>query len=314
MSVTRGRAAVATVAGVALVTAVGGALASSASGVTAVAPDAPRLMVSDDGRHWQGRLDSALFGDDLLLVPGADTTGTFWVKNVSTGPATLAARLVDVTTSSAAFAERVTVSSHSDLDLGDLPPVTLADDGCTLVLAPLRLAAGQEAPVTVSVALDESAGAGTGGQTLDFGVLVTLTGLAGGARPAGCSAAGTADPGDDASAGGAGGDRVSSATVEAVAGRASSADEAGGAATSVDVARRSGGAVGSDEPADADAGPRDGTDLPVHALGVPDDFVPRPLRGSWLPLLIAAIAVLSGAFVAVGRRRAGVDHDAGEQP
>ncbi|MBF4599934.1 hypothetical protein ITJ55_03835 [Frigoribacterium sp. VKM Ac-1396] len=305
MPVRHGRPVVAAVTAAALVAAVGGALATPAP---AVAGEAPRLMVSDDGRHWQGRLDSALFGDDLRLVPGASTTGTFWVKNVSTGPATLGARLVDVTASSAAFAETVTVSSHSDLDLGEVPPVTLADDGCTPVLAPVRLAAGQEAPITVAVALDESAGAGTDEQTLDFGVLVTLTGLTGGALVAGCAGAETSDPGvgDDATPGGAGGDRASSATVEAVATRASSAAPAGGAASSVDGTRGSGGGVGS----------WGDTDLPVHALDALDDFVPSPLRGSWLPLLIAAIAVLSGAFVAVGRRRAGVDDDgaSGEQP
>jgi hypothetical protein len=301
--VRHGRPVVAAVTVAALVAAVGGALATPSP---AVAGEAPRLMVSDDGRHWQGRLDSALFGDDLRLVPGASTTGTFWVKNVSAGPATLGARLVDVTASSAAFAETVTVSSHSDLDLGDVPPVTLADDGCTPVLAPVRLAAGQEAPVTVSVALDESAGAGTDDQTLDFGVLVTLTGLTGGALVAGCAGAETSDPGvgDDATSGGAGGDRASSATVEAVATGASSAAPAGGAASSVGGTRASGGGAGS----------WGGTDLPVHALDALDDFVPSPLRGSWLPLLIAAIAVLSGAFVAVGRRRAGVDDASGEEP
>ena len=41
----------------------------------ATAATEPRLMVSGDGEHWQGRLDSALFGDDLRLVPGASTTG-----------------------------------------------------------------------------------------------------------------------------------------------------------------------------------------------------------------------------------------------
>jgi len=305
--VRHGRPVAAAVTAAALVVAIGGALAAPASAApaSAVAGEAPRLMVSGDGRHWQGRLDSALFGDDLRLVPGASTTGTFWVKNVSAAPATLDARLVDVTTSSAAFAETVTVSSHSDLDLGELPPVTLADDGCTPVLAPVRLAAGQEAPIIVSVALDESAGAGTDDQTLDFGVLVTLTGLTGGALVAGCAGAETSDPGvgDAAISGGAGGDRASSATVEAVATRASSAAPAGGAASSVGGTQGSGG-----------AGSWGGTDLPVHALDALDDFVPSPLRGSWLPLLIAAIAVLSGAFVAVGRRRAGVDDASGEQP
>lgn len=306
MPLRNGRPVVAAVAAAALVATIGGALATPASAApaSAVPGEAPRLMVSDDGRHWQGRLDSALFGDDLRLVPGASTTGTFWVKNVSAGPATLDARLVDVTTSSAAFAERVTVSSHSDLDLGELPPVTLADDGCTPVLAPVRLAAGQEAPVTVAVALDESAGDGTDDQTLDFGVLVTLTGLSGGALVAGCAAAETPDPGTDATSGGAGGDRASSATVEAVATRASSAAPAGGAASSVGGASASAGGT---------AGSWGDTDLPVHALDALDDFVPLPLRGSWLPLLIAAIAVLSGAFVAVGRRRAGVDDEAAEE-
>ncbi|MBD8538888.1 hypothetical protein [Frigoribacterium sp. CFBP 8751] len=292
---------------VAVLVATGGVLSAAAP---ATAAAAPRLMVSGDGEHWQGRLDSALFGDDLRLVPGASTTGTFWVKNLSSEPAALSARLVDVTTSSPAFAEAVTVSSHSDLDVGDLPPVTLAGDGCTPVLAPVRLAAGQEVPVTVSVALDGSAADGTGDQTLDFGVLVTLTGLAGAAVPAGCASAGTAGAADvgadtdtDTSAGGAGGDRVSSATIEAVTPRASSAGEAGGAASSV-------GDGGSDGTTDASG---TDTELPVHALDVLDDFVPVPLRGSWLPLLIAAIAVLAGAFVAVGRRRPGDEDTAGEQ-
>jgi hypothetical protein len=157
----------------------------------------------------------------------------------------------------------------------------------------------------VSVALDSSAADGTGDQTLDFGVLVTLTGLAGAAVPAGCASAGTAGAADaDASAGGAGGDRVSSATIEAVTTRASSAGEAGGAASS----------VGDDASGGATDGSGGDTELPVHALDVLDDFVPVPLRGSWLPLLIAAIAVLAGAFVAVGRRRPDDDDTAGEQP
>jgi hypothetical protein len=292
------RSVVGAVLGVA--TAVATLVGVEASTPAAAAP-APRLMVSDDGEHWQGRLDSALFGDDLRLVPGAAATGTFWVKNLSSEPAALGARLVDVTTSSPAFAEAVTVSSHSDLDVGDLPPVTLADDGCTPVLAPVHLAAGQEAPVTVSVALDASAAEGTGGQSLDFGVLITLTGLAGAAVPKGCPTGESADA--DARAGGAGGDRVASATIEAVTPRASSAVQAGGTGSAVDGERGSSGS-GS-------------TDLPVHALGVLDDFVPLPLRGSWLPLPIAAIALLAGAFVAVGRRRPVddvVDGSPGEQP
>ena len=308
MRVTGGRAiAVVVGATVAVLVTAAGVLSAPAS---ATAATAPRLMVSGDGEHWQGRLDSALFGDDLRLVPGASTTGTFWVKNLSSEPAALSARLVDVTTSSPAFSEAVTVSSHSDLDVGDLPPVTLADDGCTTVLAPVHLAAGQEAPVTVSVALDDSAADGTGDQTLDFGVLVTLTGLAGAAVPAGCASAGSAGAADapatgaaDTSAGGAGGDRVSSATIEAVTTRASSAGEAGGAASSA-------GDDASDGTTDASG---TDTELPVHALDVLDDFVPVPLRGSWLPLLIAAIAVLAGAFVAVGRRRPGDEDTAGEQ-
>lgn len=305
MRVTGGRVVAVVVAVTALV-ASAGVLSAPAS---ATAATAPRLMVSGDGEHWQGRLDAALFGDDLRLVPGASTTGTFWVKNLSSEPAALSARLVDVTTSSPAFAEAVTVSSHSDLDVGDLPPVTLAGDGCTPVLAPVRLAAGQEVPVTVSVALDGSASDGTGDQTLDFGVLVTLTGLAGAAVPAGCVSAGTAgaaDAGANAgtSAGGAGGDRVSSATIEAVTTRASSAGEARGAVSSA-------GDDASDGTTDVSGTE---TELPVHALDVLDDFVPVPLRGSWLPLLIAAIAVLAGAFVAVGRRRPDDDETAGEQP
>lgn len=306
MRVTVGRAVAAVVAVTALVATTGVLWATA----PATAATAPRLMVSGDGEHWQGRLDSALFGDDLRLVPGASATATFWVKNLSSEPAALSARLVDVTTSSPAFAEAVTVSSHSDLDVGDLPPVTLADDGCTPVLAPVRLAAGQEAPVTVSVALDGSAADGTGDQTLDFGVLVTLTGLAGAAVPAGCASAGTAGAADtdtdanaDTSAGGAGGDRVSSATIEAVTTRASSAGEAGGVASS----------VGDDGSGGTTDGTGADTELPVHALDVLDDFVPVPLRGSWLPLLVAAIAVLAGAFVAVGRRRPD-DETAGEQP
>ena len=300
MRVTGGRViAVVVGATVAVLVTTAGVLSAPAS---ATAATAPRLMVSGDGEHWQGRLDSALFGDDLRLVPGASTTGTFWVKNLSSEPAALSARLVDVTTSSPAFAEAVTVSSHSDLDVGDLPPVTLAGDGCTPVLAPVRLAAGQEVPVTVSVALDGSASDGTGDQTLDFGVLVTLTGLAGAAVPKGCPTGESADA--DARAGGAGGDRVASATIEAVTTRASSAGEARGAVSSA-------GDDASDGTTDVSG---TDTELPVHALDVLDDFVPVPLRGSWLPLLIAAIAVLAGAFVAVGRRRPDDDETAGEQP
>lgn len=302
MRVTGGRAVAVVVAVAAVV--LGPGVVSAAAPATA--STAPRLMVSDDGRHWQGRLDSALFGDGLRLVPGAGTTGTFFVKNLSSEPAVLSARLVDVTTSSPAFAEAVTVRSHSDLDVGDLPPVTLSGDGCTPVLAPVRLAAGQEAPVTVSVDLDASAASGTGDQTLDFAVLVTLTGLAGSAVPARCASAGTAGAADPAetSTGGAGGDRASSATIEALATRASSAGAAGGTAPSVGDGASRGAADGSG----AD------TELPVHSLDVLDDFVPEPLRGSWLPLLIAAIAVLSGAFVAVGRRRPDEVDPSGEQP
>ncbi|KPG85684.1 hypothetical protein [Frigoribacterium sp. RIT-PI-h] len=177
------------------------------------------------------------------------------------------------------------------------------------MLAPVRLAAGQEVPVTVSVALDGSASDGTGDQTPAFGVLVTRAGLAGVAVPTGGASAGTAgaaDAGANAGtgAGGAGGDRVSSATIEAVTTRASSAGEARGAVSSA-------GDDASDGTTDVSG---TDTELPVHALDVLDDFVPVPLRGSWLPLPIAAIAVLAGAFGAVGRRRPDDDETAGEQP
>ncbi|WP_423918035.1 hypothetical protein ACPEEZ_09625 [Frigoribacterium sp. 2-23] len=293
---------------VAAATVVGAGLLVLTGALPAVADTArpPKLMISTNGDEWATHLDAALFGDDLALVPGSSISSIFWVKNLSDGPAALSTRLIDVVTSSEAFGRSLSVSASTPA--GDASgqgtsaatdtasPVSLTGDGCAPILAPLVLSPGAEVPVTVDLALADSAADDTANQTLDFTVLVTLTGLVGDAPApaAGCA------PGDPVGASTAGSD--SSVRIDGLAsatsggtGRVPGTTRAGTSSAGTGAGESSGS-----DPSSGTGG--SGVELPVHALGADDSFIAVALRDNWLPLLVGAVAVVGGVFVALSRR------------
>lgn len=287
-----------------LVAAALGALAVAVLpvGPPASAADAPRVMVSGDGRTWEARLDSSLFGPDLLLVPGGSTTGTFWVKNVAGDAAVLDARLVDVTVSSAAFASELSVSASSVVGEGTVsgPPALVATGSCGALVAPVPLPDGDAATITVDVALAASAAEGTAGQSVAFGVLVTLRD----ASPSAVPAVTDACPPRSSSSG------PEATVVTGVPGSSGAAASRPGAA---DAAVPLGELVpDGPQPAPAGSSARAAADAVDGAPlgGVPgpaEPFVAVALRSPWIPLVVAALALLAGAFVAVDRRRRDAD-------
>jgi len=291
-----------------------GATASAAAGAT------PLLLLSDDGDVWRRSLPTALLGDDLVLVPGAVSSARFWVANTSTVPAVLGA---SVALDEGADAHAGTAGDGSAGELSRwvrltvVPGTTGARDaaaggttagrtadagrasGCPTGTGPV-VAAGGHVPLDVTVALDGDAPVEAAGQALAATVVVTLRGLATDDGGAGCAPTGV-------------GDRV---LVPVVGSGAS-----GTAPGATDGSGRAGGtgddgATGGDRSAAAGGGA--GRDLTGPSSvrpagdGEPVPFVPVPLRGSWLPVTLAALAALGGGVLAAaGRRRARGRHDRG---
>jgi hypothetical protein len=267
---------------------------------SAEAAPAPRIMVSGDGETWEARLDSSLFGRDLLLVPGSRAVGTFWVKNVASDAAVLDARLVDVRVSSPAFASHLSVSASSPLaPTSDATrPVPVSTGACGALLEPVPLSAGQEAAITVDVLLASTAAAGTAGQSVAFGVLVTLrddsAGLSPGVALDRCPDVGDAVDGVQTVVGGLGADPV--------AARAGAADAEAPEPVSTDVDGSSSDGRPTSGLRDTGTSPGEGADADA-ASEEAARFVVVALRAEWLPLVVAVVALLVGAFVAVDRHR-----------
>jgi len=270
---------------------------------SAAAATPPRLLVSDDGDVWERHLTGALFDEAPSLVPGASSTASFWVKNLSEGPAVLRTSVTDVRASSPALAERLSVTTASPDAVAGTTTVALGDGSCTGSTRASVLAAGQEVVLDVDLALDERATAAAAEQSVDFTVLVTLTGTTPqGAPPASCAAPTGGDAvGVSATSGGA---RTPGAAVPSAAPSARSAPDA---ATSDDDALAVEPRAEVLVPARGQlrtAG--EGPVLPFVELPVPS-FVPVPLRETWLPVAAALVAALVGATLAAVRRR---DEDA----
>jgi len=168
------------------------------------------------------------------------------------------------------------------------------------------LAAGQEVVLDVDLALDERATAAAAEQSVDFTVLVTLTGTTPrGAPPASCAAPAGGDAvGVSATSGGA---RTPGAAVPSAAPSArpvpdavAASDDALAVAPRAEVLVPARGQLRT-------AG--EGPVLPFVELPVPS-FVPVPLREAWLPVAAALVAALVGATLAAVRRRRDEDEDA----
>ena len=266
----------------------------------------PRLLVSDDGDVWERHLSSALFDGAPSLVPGASSTASFWVKNLSEGPAVLRTSVTDVRASSPALAEQLSVTTTSPDAVAGTTTVALGDGSCTVSTRASVLAAGQEVVLDVDLSLDERATEAAAEQSVEFTVLVTLTGTTPqGAPPTSCAAPTGGDAvGVDATSGGAGtpGTAVPSAAPAAPSapGGTAATDDALAVVpgTEVLVPARGQLRTAGDGPA------RQFVDLPVPS------FVPVPLRETWLPVAAALVAALAGATLAVVRRRRHEDEDA----
>ncbi|GAB2974182.1 hypothetical protein [Frigoribacterium salinisoli] len=318
MRLTRVPAAVAALA-VALPALAGAPALPAAAAAPAAA--VPRLMLSDDGAVWERHLSSSLFGDRLLLVPGGSATESFWVKNLSDVPAVLRTSVADVRSSSPALTRWLSVSTTPLETLGGTTTVALGDGTCTGSTTATVLGGGDAVLLDVGLALDERATEGSAGQAVDFTVLVTLTGVVAEAPPA----AGCATPDDEAVG-----------TVPAVGPGASGPVRPGSGGTGGELTAGSGGAGGAADGSGPDRGappadgssdlgtdpadppvahdeavlvPTGGGDLRTAGVGPPRPFsfvapfVPVPLRGAWLPVAAALVAVLVGGAVAVLRRR-----------
>ena len=281
-----------------------GAAGGPTSSAAAATP--PRLLVSDDGDVWERHLTGALFDGAPSLVPGASSTASFWVKNLSEGPAVLRTSVTDVRASSPALAERLSVTTTSPDAVAGTTTVALGDGSCTGSTRASVLAAGQEVVLDVDLALDERATAAAAEQSVDFTVLVTLTGTTRqGTPPASCASPTGGDAvGVAATSGGAG---TPGTLVPSAAPSARSAPDAAAAAgdavaaapgTEVLVPARGQLRTAGDGPA------RPFVDLPTPS------FVPVPLRETWLPVAAALVAALAGATLAAVRRRRDEDGDA----
>ncbi|MDY0891375.1 hypothetical protein [Frigoribacterium sp. CFBP9030] len=330
------------VAGAVALPSLAAARAAGAASASSTA-SAPRLMVSDDGRLWQARLDSGLFADGLPLVPGGSTSGTFWVKNTTSEPAMLGARIVGITSSTTEFARDVSVTAWaSGLDDGDaLGGQTFGGeaepDGVALDGSPSVLPLVEEAPVADAapvaqavplVTLDSPSCSVVMPSTLlpageEAPITVALRLAADASEASAAQSVGvtvlvtltgqggeTLDPcvstGGSETGSGAGpaGDRADDQEARSAATGGSTSAGSASSGSVTSAARPATGAV-SIEAASGGEGVDGGAtaDDGSDALAGAIPFVSVPLPGEWLPIAVGVLALLGGGYVALGRRR-----------
>ena len=321
--------------GLAAARAAGAAFASSTA-------SAPRLMVSDDGRLWQARLDSGLFADGLPLVPGGSTSGTFWVKNTTSEPAMLGARIVGITSSTTEFARDVSVTAWaSGLDDGDaLDGETLGGqaepDGVALDGSPSVLPLVEEAPVADAapvaqavplVTLDSPSCSVVMPSTLlpageEAPITVALRLAADASEASAAQSVGvtvlvtltgqggeTLDPcvstGGSETGSGAGpaGDRADDQEARSAATGGSTSAGSASSGSVTSAVRPATGAVSIEAASGGEGVDGGATDDGSDALTGAIPFVSVPLPGEWLPIAVGVLALLGGGYVALGRRR-----------
>lgn len=128
------------------------------AGVMAVAvpavahADDGAILVSHDGVAWSTNFPGELFPSAALLIPGAHTTTTLWLKNATTEEGYLRVTLDGAVSSAADYGDALTVAAAVPSTVGVAVPMTAVGD-CIVLLNGVLVPAGAEVPLTVTLAL-----------------------------------------------------------------------------------------------------------------------------------------------------------------
>jgi LPXTG-motif cell wall-anchored protein len=128
------------------------AVAGSVAGASAAsAADPAEILVSTDGATYTTTLAGGLFDDIGLLVPQDSESKSLWIKNPLNTSVSMRVSVSDIMTSSAEWAESVTLTSER---AGGIPTTELFTDldKCDVIVPITAIAAG--ATVRVDFAID----------------------------------------------------------------------------------------------------------------------------------------------------------------
>jgi hypothetical protein len=165
--------------------------ATSLAAIVALAGAGPAsasslVELSGDGVTYASSLDRALFPGSIRLVPLAQESAVFWVRNGAPEAAYLRLTLENPTWSDAAFAAALAVSARAQETSGAAVAPS-ASGPCRILLDGIRLDAGESIAVTATLTLADLDG--TSGQDAAAGMQlgVTLTQAVGLAPGASCA-------------------------------------------------------------------------------------------------------------------------------
>lgn len=133
------------------------ALAAIAPGYAEQRP----LEFSDDGVHWTAAPPTALFGDDVVLVPGSSATAALHLRNIASSPGTLDVSLTNVQISTEEAGQAFGLATLTDAGTGvegaviGLPRTRFSDlTNATPIGPPVTLDPGQSARFLLTIDLE----------------------------------------------------------------------------------------------------------------------------------------------------------------
>lgn len=152
--------------------------------LAAIAPgyaDDRPLEFSDDGVHWTSAPPAALFGDDVVLVPGGSATATLHLRSIATSPGILDVSLTNVQVSTVEAGQAFGLAALTDAGTGrdgagvGLPRTRFADLTDTMPIGPpVTLDPGQSAQFALTIDL-ESLPDGADAQSTAISLDVAIT-------------------------------------------------------------------------------------------------------------------------------------------
>jgi hypothetical protein len=132
-------------------------------------------LISLDGSAFSRAPNGSIFPDGVVLVPGATTTGTFYVKNDSGRAADLRISVAGASSASATLIDALTLEAATP-ETPNGTPVPLSSDGnCIPLLSGELLHSQASTAVRITLALDELAGNPDQGMDADAQLVVALT-------------------------------------------------------------------------------------------------------------------------------------------
>ncbi|MCU1558724.1 MAG: cell wall anchor protein [Microbacteriaceae bacterium] len=117
------------------------------------------VLLSRDGVHYSTSLDGGLFDGAAVLVPGQSMSVDLWVKNPTATPGSIRVSVHSLSSSSAGFANGVTLGAANSTSFATSSIETLADlHPCDVLTSVPTIGANEAVRVTLTLTMSDLIG------------------------------------------------------------------------------------------------------------------------------------------------------------